>query len=105
MQSTPVFSNGDKWVVEVETEFQTRTHGLLANRTGNDPFNRWGNRAELSFVNAESAVSFCIKTGWEYEVIYQGNRYHKSKSYADNFTFKKEELSDAEEDDIEFSRL
>jgi hypothetical protein len=53
----------------------------------------------------ESAVEFCLKAGWDYEVIYQGNRYHSLKSYAENFTFKKEEVSDVEEDEIDFSRI
>jgi hypothetical protein len=105
MQSTPQFNYGDLWHVEVESEFQTRTHSMLSNRTGNDPYERWGNRGEMLFSNVESAVEFCLKAGWDYEVIYQGNRYHSLKSYAENFMFKKEEVSDAEEDEIDFSRI
>ncbi len=104
MQSTPLIT-GDAWNVEFESEYSTRTNALLGNRTGNDPYDRWGNRGELKFINAESAVKFCVNAGVDYEVIYQGNRYHTLKNYAENFNFKKEEVSDAEEDDIDFSRI
>ena len=105
MQSTPLINLGDRWHVQVETEFDNRTHSMLVNRTGNDPYNRWGNNGEMSFPTAESAILFCKRSGWNYEVIYQGNRYHELKSYAENFQYKKEEVSDVEEEDIDFSRL
>ena len=105
MQSTPLFHQGNNWIVEIVSMIDCRQTSMLWNRYGNDTFSRWGLKGEMAFTSAEQAVNFCKKNAWEYEVIYSGRRYHQIKSYSENFTFKKEEVSDSEEKDIEFNRI
>lgn len=105
MQCTPLAHNGDKWVVEVNSIMDTRHGSMLWGRGGADAYNRWGNRGEMAFTCAEDAILFCKNAGWDYEVMFGGFRYHQTKSYAENFMFRKEELSDTEEGDIKFERI
>lgn len=104
MQSTPYVDVGDSWKMDLNPIFDQRHHTMFWNKVG-DPYVVNGFRGEWRFQKAEDAIFVAKQYGWNYEVLYEGLRYHTLKSYADNFLFKKEEVSDVEEDDIDFKRI
>mmetsp|Transcript_20585 Transcript_20585/g.21365 ORF Transcript_20585/g.21365 Transcript_20585/m.21365 type:complete len:215 (+) Transcript_20585:1-645(+) len=105
MQDTPLFHMGSAWVLEVNLEVENRHMSMLWGRFGSEMYTKWGSKGEMCFKTPEQAIHAAESMGWEYEVLYQGTRYHQLKSYAENFATKKEELSDTEEDDIRFDRI
>jgi len=106
MQCTPLISYHDTWSVEVENLQDTRSNSMLWTRYGSqDDYIRWGPRGEMMVPTAKAGIEFATRMGWDYEVIYTKDRFHQLKSYAENFAFKKEEMSDTEEGDIKFDRI
>jgi hypothetical protein len=105
MQDTPLITYSDSWVIEVVSTADCRQQTMMWNRYGCDGYGKWGNKGEMMTPNANSAIKLCQKMGWEYEVIYARDRYHAVKSYAENFASKKEQMSDTEEGEIDFSRI
>lgn len=98
MQSTPVVSNGG-WNIQLEPLGHHRSFGMQNGRCGEDPFYRWGDRHEITFANVESAISQSTHFNYGYDVIYPHERYHVQKSYADNFNFIKEAITDVEDEE------
>ena len=98
-QSTPMMDKNKNWIVKVEPLGFYRSANMFWGRTTNDPFCHWSFRDELAFSNLEQAVRYVQRLGWAYDVVYPKERYHQFKSYAENFTFKKETASDLEEDE------
>ena len=50
----------------------------------------------IKVPNVTTAVEYCEKMGWGYDILYPQTRWHTKKSYADNFLWKgnaKEEQS------------
>lgn len=105
MQCTPSLNLGDSWILDLISIMDTRHNSMFWNKFSCDGYSRWGSRGEMSFNTAEDAIKFAKSMGWEYEVNFSGKRYHQLKSYAENFAFKKEQLSDSEEGDIDFQRI
>ena len=105
MQSTPQLTLRDGWVIDFLSIMDTRSHSMHWNKVGKDIWSRNCYRGGMSFQTADDAIGYCISTGLEYEIIYDHPRYHSLKSYAENFAFKKEEVSDLEEEEIDFKRI
>lgn len=105
MQSTPQSRITDGWVVDYVSIYDTRSHSMLWNKVGRECYAKTATKGNLCFQTAEEAILFCIKGGLEYEIIYDHPRYHTLKSYAENFAFKKEQVSDVEEEEIDFKRI
>jgi len=98
MQSTPYVRRG-QWHLQWESIGFYRSHAMLWGRNSDDPYRTWGNRYEVSYPDMNSAVSDARKRGLEVDLVYPHERYHTQKAYADNFTFKKETVSDIEDED------
>lgn len=99
MQSTPRTRKGSWWTITFEPIGYFRDHSMLWGRCSDDPYHRWGNKTEIKCGDLTEALSFAKKSGYEIDVIYPHERYHRTVSYADNFTFKKDRASDVEDED------
>ena len=99
MQSTPRTRKGYWWTISFETIGFFRDHSMLWGRCSDDPFHRYGNKLEIKCGTLEEAVNYARSSGWEVDIIYPNERYHRTCSYADNFTSKKDRVSDCEDED------
>jgi hypothetical protein len=99
MQSTPMIKR-NQFAILFETIGYGRSMAMLWGRgNSNDPYRQWGNRFELLFPDMESAVGYSKQWGWGFDTVYPHERFHERKSYADNFNYTKESVSDLEDDD------
>ena len=55
-------------------------------------------RHKFQFNTLSSAIKYCEKLGWGYDIMYPKQRWHTKKSYADNFMWK----GNPSEDDPDF---
>jgi hypothetical protein len=99
MQCTPRNRKGYYWTITYETIGFFRDHSMLWGRNSDDPYHRWGNKGEIRGGNLDDALAHAKSNGYEIDVIYPHERYHRTCSYADNFNFKKEKVSDVEDED------
>lgn len=99
MQSTPMFT-AEHWQIQMETIGMFRSNMMLWTRCTNDPYHRWTtDRPDWIGHNAKDMVVEAQRQGFEVDLIYPHERYHTVKSYADNFTYKKINASDVEDED------
>ncbi len=99
MQSTPRNKRGVWWTIQLETNGYFRSSGMCWGRCADDPYHRYGDLFQMKYGNADEALFRAKEMGWEVDLIYPHQRYHQTKSYADNLAFKKENASDVEDED------
>ena len=89
-----------KIFIPAKNVMQSGTHGQNRWRLKWDtqeryenPLMGWGSSCDplsnlhLSFPNPETAISYCVKNGFEYEVVQPKMPSKKVKSYGDNFAW------------------
>ncbi len=99
MQCTPMKRKGYAWTITFQTLGYFRDHSMLWGRCSDDPYHRWSNKGEIKCGNLDEALAHARSFGYEVDVIYPHERYHRTCSYADNFTYKKETASDVEDEE------
>ena len=90
MQSTPHLPRTG-WTLRYERKavFKTQCMGWIHS------FDSQSKR-DIHFDSLESAVSYCRKSGVNFQIEYPNRREYRVKSYADNFRWKGEPVEDCE---------
>ncbi len=82
MQSGRAKTGG--WLLEYETTTARRPENLMGWTESGDTLNQ----VKLKFDDADGAIAFAEKKGWDYTVMAAQGRKVKPRNYGDNFRYR-----------------